>query len=244
MPRLSELHGLWRREFIAWPDGRVDRTSSVQWLQGLAAFGDLRQPAPPADFSHAGCVADLSRSDCEYLSQQQGFAGYLTVSGNYFEWKRLIDFQPAAPHADAGSLRWEGDLLIEEGRDVSYVEHWRPDSAVDTYAPLAGAVWRHLTQGIRAIVVRAGARLMYARERRIALPKRSTLSECLAQADGIEQVRAMVDCEISFAAAAVSGFRIYASTLPFRVGESLQGPMPGEWHLETSEGSISDLGRD
>src|SRR5271156_3755890 len=107
MLQVGDLKGLWRRSRIAWPDGRRDTTTQVLWLQGLSAFGDLRRPVPAPDFSHARSLNDLSRQDCSWLATQQGFAGYLTIVGRYFEWRRLIDYQPDSLRADAGSLRWE-----------------------------------------------------------------------------------------------------------------------------------------
>ena len=256
MPRLNELRGLWRRSLIEWPDGRRDTTSKVLWLQGLGAFGDLRQPAHVADLPLARGWTELTRVDCERLSEQQGFAGDLTVDGNFFEWNRVIDYQPAGAIADVGSLKWDREVLIEEGRDVRYVEHWHRDIAVKTGAPIAGMQLKNKRTGVTAMLVRTGEQLMYARDRSVTLPKRGSLSECLAQADGIAQVRAILDCEISFAVAVNSAavetaavetvavnadFRIYASTLPFRVGEIFQKLASDEWDVLKREGPAAAL---
>ena len=91
------------------------------------------------------------------------------------------------------------------------------------------------------MAVRSGAHLMYARDRSIALPKHHNLSECLAQADGIAQVRTLLDCEISLAVAVGKSFRIYASTLPFRVGENFQKPSSDEWDVKKREGASTAL---
>jgi hypothetical protein len=238
---LNELSGLWRRSLIEWPDGRRDTTSKVLWLQGLGAFGDLRQPAQLAGLPHARGLTDLTRVDCERLSEQQGFAGDLTVVENFFEWNRIIDYQPAGPFADVGSLKWDREVLIEEGRDLPYVEHWHRDLAMTADAPIGAMQLKNKRTGVTAIVVRSGAHLMYARDRTITLPKRGSLSECLAQADGIAQVHAMLDCEISLAAAVNADFRIYASTLPFRVGEIIHNLTSDEWAVQKREGPAAAL---
>ena len=241
MPLLNELSGLWRRSLIEWPDGRRDTTSKVLWLQGLGAFGDLRQPAELTDFPRAQGLADLSREDCERLSEQQAFAGDLTSDGHFFEWNRIIDFQPAGPYADVGTLTWDNEVLIEQGRDVRYIEHWHRDDTLRTDAPIAATQWKNKRTGVAAMAVRSGAHLMYARDRSIALPKHHHLSECLAQADGIAQVRALLNCEISLAIAVEKGFRIYASTLPFRIGETFQKPTSNEWDVKKREGASAAL---
>jgi hypothetical protein len=240
---LANLTGLWRRSLLAYPDGRRDTTSKVQWLQGVGAFGDLRQAVHSVDFSHASSLADLSRLDCERLAEQQAFAGYLTFDGNYFEWNRLIDFQPASSHPDVGSLRWERDILIEQGRDIPYLEHWHRDADIQSKEPMSGAILRHANLGTAAVVVRVGELMMFARDRAITLPRCSSLSECIAAADNVEHARAMLDCEISIAAATANGFCIYASTLPFRVGQLLQAHVnTREWRVKKSEGDPVALG--
>jgi hypothetical protein len=242
MLRLSELTGLWQRSLIRWPDGRCDSTTKVQWLQGVGAFGDLRQPVPWADFSHVRSLTDMSRLDCERLAQQQAFAGYLTVVGDYFEWTRLIDYQPAGRLPDAGSLRWQQDILVEEGRDVPYVEHWHRESATDARAPIAGAILRHATHDTTAILLKVGELAMFARDRATALPPGNNLRECIDAAGTLDQARAIVDCEISFATATPDGFLINASTLPFRVGQPLPELSNTSWNVKKSEGDLAALG--
>jgi hypothetical protein len=241
MVLLSEVTGLWRRSLIAWPDGRRDTSSKVQWLQGLETFGDLRQPAQLPDFAHVRSLSDLSRSDCEQLAEQQAFAGHLTVVGDYFEWSRSIDFQPAGALPDAGSLRWQEDILVEEGRDVPYREHWHRAAGSENSRPIAGALLRHAVHGAAGVIVRVGDLLMFARDQKIALPPGGTLRECLDTAMSIEHARAMLDCEISFATAKAGCFTIDASTLPFRVGQRLRGIQNAEWNVKKSKGDVATL---
>jgi hypothetical protein len=237
--QIADLTGLWRRSLIAWPDGRRDTTTKVQWLQGLGLFGDLRQPAPGADFSHVKSIDDLTLADCRQLAEQQAFAGDLTVVGNFFEWARLIDFQPRAAHPDVGSLRWDDGMLIEEGRDLPYVEHWHRDAEVNSQAAIGGTVLYDASTGINCVLVQVGTLLMLARDRKISLPPRESLRDCITEADSIEHARAMIDCEISLAHATSNGFRIYSSTLPYRVGEILPADAPKNLSVKKREGCVT-----
>jgi hypothetical protein len=243
---VKELTGLWRRSSIAWPDGRRDTTTQVHWLQGLSAFGDLRQPEPLRNFQHIHSLSDLSRQDCMRLAQQQGFAGYLTFAGQHFEWTRVIDYQPTGPYLDAGSLRLEADgTLIEVGRELDYVEHWQREAGecestqtalTDHATPVAAAILCDRARGIKACIVRVGARCIFARERAVPLPQLPSLSECVQGAYTDDAARALVDCEISLANETAAGFCIQASTLPFRLGRLLQIGSQGEWQMLECEG--------
>jgi hypothetical protein len=239
-PSLSELQGLWRRSSVAWPDGRRDTTTQVYWLQGPCFFGDLRQPAHMPDFSHVHSLNDLSHQDCKRLAEQQGFAGHLTFDGRNFEWTRTIDFQPQAPLADAGSLRWQSGVLIEEGRDLPYVEHWHRDPSIAAQ-PAAAALLRHRREGTAGLLIRAGGHYILARDRAVQLAPRTSLVECVAAAPTVEDARALIDCEISFARVSGETILIMASTLPHRVGCHLGDGLDSSWEILESEGDSDSL---
>jgi len=239
MPALRELRGLWRRSLIRFPDGRSDTTTHVHWLQGEQACIDLRQPADRADYSHAHCRNALSALDCAQLARQQGFAGTLAHRGDHFEWTRVIDFQPKSRSADAGSLHWEGDLLIERGRDIDYLEHWhRDDGPAGAAAAAAALALRDTATGVSGALLRVGPHFMYARDRALPAPADRSLAECVAAVYGLEQARALVDCEISFGTAGAGELRITASTLPYRVGDILYVD------IEDRRATMTDRSRD
>jgi hypothetical protein len=218
--RPEELAGLWRRSLLLRADGTSDTTTSVRWLQGERAFIDLRQPASRGAVRSAGCRDELSHEDCLRLAEQQGFAGQLRLSGSYFEWVRSIDFQPRTHQADAGSLTWQKNVLIENGRDVRYVEHWHRD-ADQARQPLWALELGEPSTAIRAALVRVGELFMFARDRNIAATPECTLHTCVAQAGSLAEARGLIDCEISFGEVRAGAFQITASTLPYRVGEQL-----------------------
>jgi hypothetical protein len=231
---VSDLQGLWRRSLIAWPGRPSDTTTSVRWLQGPRAYIDLRQPMPLPGFSHVRSREDLSFEDCAGLARQEGFAGHLHFDGRHFEWVREIDFQPPAPTADAGSLRWEGDVLVETGRDADYVEHWHRDPSAArtpttlTYmqdSPATGDApgARGVPEKPSAVLLRVGPIFMYARDRAAPLDKGyRTLTEYIEAAPDLQHARELIDCEISFGTVEESGLRIAASTLPYRIGALLE----------------------
>ncbi len=220
---VADLQGLWRRSLISWPGRASDTTTSVHWLQApTGAYIDLRQPTPLPDFSHARALDDLTFEDCTWLARQEGFAGQLTFDGAHFEWIRQIDFQPCSASADAGSLKWEGDVLIETGRDCDYIEHWHRDPAIPT-TPADSLDRQHPTQKTPATLLRVGPNFMFARERATRLAKGyRTLAEYVAAATDLAAARALIDCEISFGEIDASGLRITASTLPYRVGALME----------------------
>jgi hypothetical protein len=237
---ISGLRGLWRRSLIALPDGSKDTTTRVLWLQGDGVFADIRQPALQPKFAHAQVLNDLTYRDCTQLAEQQAFAGHLTFDGSHFEWVRMIDFQPKGANADIGALRWEGEVLIEEGRDVKYVEHWHRDPAA-AVQPTAAALLLDSIRGIKALLVRSGEHCMFARARPAQLPPLGTLRQCVAAAATVEEARALIDCEISFGVHENSAVRITASTLPYRVGKFLCADPNFQWKILKTEGDANAL---
>jgi hypothetical protein len=174
------------------------------------------------DFSHARTVEDLTYDDCVWLARQEGFAGYLHFDGEHFEWLREIDFQPRSPTADAGSLRWEGSVLIETGRDADYIEHWHRDPSIPT-TPADTVALRAEPHRGAVTLLRVGPHFMFARARTTSLQEGyGSLAECVAAAPDLAYARKLIDCEISFGAVEEEGLRIIASTLPYRVGALME----------------------
>ena len=219
---VAELQGLWRRSLISWPGRGSDTTTTVRWLQGPRAYIDLRQPMPLPDFSHVRSLDDLTLEDCAWLARQEGFAGYLSFDSVYFEWHREIDFQPRAARPDTGSLRWEGSVLVETGREGDYIEHWHRDPALPNTP--ASVVDLQADRGSpKKTLLRVGPNFMFARNRTIHLGTGyRSLAEYVAAAPDVTRARELIDCEISFGEARQEGLRITASTLPYRVGTLLE----------------------
>lgn len=211
---IADITGLWRRSLIRWPDGNVDTTTSVFWLQTPTLFVDLRQPSDRPNFSDVNCLRDLRRDHLGWLARQEGFAGEIHFDGTYFEWQRQIDIQPVAPFPDAGRFWIEADVMVEEGRDVHYIEHWH--RAALRQEPCVGVRMKDGPGGRLGIVVRIGDVFMYARRRLLEAALRGRLIDCIEQADTITEAQDLVDCEISFGRIERGGWRIQRSSLPYK----------------------------
>jgi len=225
-PRIEDLTGLWTRSLLEFPDGRRDTATSVAWLQAGTRYADLRQPPGLPGFPHAAGLDDLSAEDCAHLATQSGFAGLLRAVGDCVEWVRKIDFQPPGPVKDIGRLVWQGDVLVETGRDVEYLEHWHRASDVLAGHFLALDLLAEDDDRVGYLVV-AGGLFMYARDRVAALPAGETLAECIAAAPDLAAARDMLDCEISLGQAD-GDWQIARSTHPFRAGGLLAPVLVGE----------------
>lgn len=219
MLTLPELGGLWRRSLIRWPDGRSDTTTQVHWLQGPTLYADLRQPRGLHWPATVRCLRELGREHLQALAVQEGFAGVLQPAGDCVEWQRQIDFQPFSGHADAGRLHMADGILIEEGRDQPYVEHWH--RSPEASGPPAAAALGQIHGSRRAILVRAGALFMFARSRGFAVPPAPGLASLLAATPDLRAAQDLLDCEISIGTVSGTQWRIDRSTLPWRQGALL-----------------------
>jgi hypothetical protein len=124
VPQLAECTGLWRRTLLIDATGAHDTGGGVRWLQGITAYVDSR-----------------------------GFAGRLRQRGDVFEWQRAVDLEPPGPFPDAGSMRWDGDVLVETGVHEEYAEHWVRD---DGSAGTCGAVFLRAPDGADGLLMRVG----------------------------------------------------------------------------------------
>jgi hypothetical protein len=130
-------------------------------------------------------------------------------------------FQPPITYPEPGWLEWldQGRCMIERAPSGSYEEDWRR-------APRSTGWALHLKRGDlpekNALYV-TGDHAMYARDRRVATPPDRMLTELAAEAgDNLERLRALVDCEFSYARRRDGGdYVIELSTLPWLEGQSL-----------------------
>lgn len=215
-PSLADLSGAWSRTLLITGNGRRDTTSAVTWLQAGPLYVDLRQPTARLP------VQPLDTLDVDallLLAEQEGFAGALTQQEHAWVWGRTVDLQPASGEIDAGFLRLDGDVLVEEGRDDPYVEHWRRDPA--PASPAAGARLRD-DEGRDAVLVRVGGRLGWARGSAEPLPPARTLAELVRGAPDLGSARRLLDAEVAVGAVQPDGGVVLErSSRPGRSGARL-----------------------
>jgi hypothetical protein len=233
---IADITGLWRRSLIRWPDGSSDTTTSVRWMQTPTLFVDLRQPSDRPSFSGVNCLRDLRREHLAWLACQEGFAGEIHFDGTFFEWQRQIDLQPMAAFPDAGRFWFESEMMVEEGRDVPYVEHWHREAPAQESC--AGIRMKDVASGRLGIVVRFGDLFMYARRRLGEVPLRRKLIDCIEGTANLKERQDLVDCEISFGRIDTGSWRIERSSLPFKENQLL-GLQAGE--SQTSRVSTTDV---
>jgi hypothetical protein len=224
----ENFRGLWTRSLLAWPNGRSDTTTQVGWLQGISLFVDLRQPAGHAlRLSAASCRDELTQDDCLALAAQQGFSGRFEARDAAHEWVRRIDYQPPRATRDIGRLFWRGEIMVEEGVEADYTEHWHLHPTLPAL-PCAGFSLHDAARGVFGCLLRVGDRFAYARGR--AEPLAGTSLTALVQgADSLRQMQALVDCEISQGEVREEGWRITRSSLPYKVGAAFgMQPEPGQ----------------
>jgi hypothetical protein len=235
-PALGELTGIWRRTLLIDGAGTRDDSSEVVWLQAGSCFVDLRRPAERPSFGGIAGVADLTGAQRKWALGQQGFAGTLVDTVGTFAWQRSIDLQPPEQLPDAGRLRLEAGLLVETGLYADYTEHWRPETAKTSPA---WAMRLLDEEGRPALLIRAGDHFGWARGR---FPRDTAHTD-------------FFDCEIAFGRITGASWRITASSLPFREGDSLAPKLAGrvlvtadrsrdghvtarQWQVEEEEGGV------
>ena len=259
-PALADLHGAWRRTLVREADGSTDDATAI-WLQGPALFADLRQPPGLAGMVGRSHPKDLDRPQLLALCRQKAFAGTLVPDGDAFSWVRRIDLHPPAPLPDAGTLRWDGDVLVEEGLHEAYLEHWELIEGSPDGSP-AAALLDDPQEGCTGVLVRVGSWFGYARDR--SLPLRTPLAPLVEQVLGCGEraaAAALLDCEVSIGRVRADRWEIVRSTLPHRVGVHLEPGLnpagdrlrirdtdplgrsrPRDWHMSGVRGTVRLLG--
>jgi isopenicillin N synthase-like dioxygenase len=215
---IEELSGSWRRLMLSLPGHCVNTLTEVEWLQAGPLYIDLRQATALAGRIGASCLAEVSPEDALLLATQEAFAGEFVLTRTEGEWLREIDFRPSASIRDCGLLEAHGNLLIEQGIENDYIEHWQRQGI-----GASGTEWsaRFLTEdGAPVIVVRHGNRFGYARDRAAPLGSGSTLAELVSDTS-LDVSRAVIDCEVSLGTVTDEGWRIERSSLPWRQGAVL-----------------------
>ncbi len=216
------LRGIWHREWIERAGNRSN-TRDVEYLQTPTLFGDVRFPTDLPAFSQARSFADLTDSELRLLAGQQGMTGLTRVANAIATWDHAIDFQPPDGETDTGRLDLKAKgVMYEHGLDGSYTESWKAAPGNDQrYLVIQIARSGRLDR----VLIVAGDRFMYVRNRAKDLPVADSLDKLIASTNPPRaQIIEYLDCE--FSTGQVPNGRapwiIQRSTLPWRKAHRLE----------------------
>ncbi|SDW78785.1 hypothetical protein SAMN05444336_102349 [Albimonas donghaensis] len=221
-PRLIDVQGLWRRQWLRTA-GEEDATTEVWWIQAGPLHVDLRLPAdlPRRETGRPGVrgLADLPAADLRRLARAEGFAGITTVERGVCTWTRRVNWRGPLDGPDVGALFFEGDALIERGVFADYAELWRRE-APGARPPLRAMQLRR-ADGQAAVLAQAGEIFMLGRGAPGALAANAPLADRLDRA--LDQrhrgaLRRLFDQEFCIGRITPAGGVIARSTNPLRVG--------------------------
>jgi hypothetical protein len=204
------------------PDGRIDSTTRVLWLQTQSLYADLRVPAGLDCRPEVRGFEDLDHAELVALAGLNGFAGTLDFDGAICRWHRELDYRPPGGPADEARAALDGDTLIETGLHADYVEDWHRQTPAG--APLIAFRRRERPAGI---LVFAGEHVIEIVDRASPLPGdtdlRQLVAEDLARGDRTSAERRL-GMRISYGRRSGDGdarWLIELSTFPWLVGRPL-----------------------
>lgn len=239
------LSGAWSRTLLVSADGSRDTTTHVTWVQAGTSYVDVRQGSGlPAGVP----LASLDRAQLLLLAGQEAFAGTTSFAGDTCTWTRDVDLSPRQGSADIGTLRMEGEVMVEDGVGDPYVEHWVRVAPADRFVAVT---LREVDSGVPAVLVRCGTAFGWARGRGTSIPA-GTLRDLVAAAPTDDDARALLDVEVSVGRVTGSGWVVARSSLPDRAGTDLHLTLDGdrartddgrEWVVERLEGEVALLSR-
>lgn len=234
-----------RRNEIAYPDGRVDRQTRVLWVQARSSYGDLRVPADRPNRAGAGSFLDYSLDELLALGRQQGSFGTCRFAGDIAVWERDVAYQAVLHYPEPGIMSYDGTTLVEDSPSGAYRERWEPQDGSDELHQCfrlsaqkgADGAWVPRPGG----VVVAGDYAMLVVDRAVVVPRLADLDKIVKELwPDRDAIAALLDCEFSFGArrGGTQVFDIQLSTIPFREGDSFIVPNASGDHADRSQGDL------
>lgn len=235
-----EVRGVWRRVELSAPNGVLDVTTEVVWLQTRRLYADIRIPADRPARPGAVSFDAYSEDELVRLAAMEGFAGALHVDRDICLWRRDLDFQPPSPVPDEARFVRDGATLTELGVHAEYTEVWIQEAG-DT-AHLAAFVG---VESREEMLVIAGDHFIEIVPRAVPLPVGQDLAAIVRRdlADGRRSLaNERLDMRIAYGRIAGAGqpWRILRSTLPWLEGLGL---FPEGARFDPSEGLLFTPGR-
>ncbi len=231
MTILAPLLGCWHRSVIRFAGGKEDALTRAIWLQTASGMADLRIAANRPDFSARRSLADCTRLELLALAEQDAMCGITLFDPHALPYPTatwpaqgsVIRFQPVTAFPEPGWLEFRdnGTVMIERAPSGAYQEEWRlqPGSSAET------AQFSRRHGSVTECLYVAGDHALYARGRNVPVAEQLRLPELARAArDDVDRLRALVDCEFSYARRAPGSedFVVALSTLPWREGSALE----------------------
>lgn len=224
---LTDIAGIWKRDYIRTPD-HFDDTTLVYWFQSGLHHVDIRIPI---DFYHPVSTLGLTAySQFSYdqllaLMSAEGFAGTTQVIDNVCTWTRKINFRGRLQGLDTGLLEQTPEGLIENGIYEAYSELWNfngSNSHLDSNVKVPEGIVMESDDGQQSLyLVYTDTHFALGRGRLADLNNACNTTERIQQA--LEQnnrnaVAELLDMEFCMGAIDQRGGVITESTNPLRVG--------------------------
>ncbi|MFT4046225.1 MAG: hypothetical protein QM661_05955 [Solimonas sp.] len=220
--------GCWKRRSISFADGLSDVQTQVFWLQSRGFTIDLRLP-PGCDQLPAKALADYDATERARLADHEGWCADAEWDGRALSWCNTeASLQLHNRWPEPAILQRTGNCMVEHCPSGAYVEDWRLQSSAD--GPLAGLRLideRELDGG--RVRQRGGGLIVCGDYAALTLGRAGTLAAgqslkarvAEAGAD-VARLAALFGCETSVAHGdAASGYSVFLSTWPGRVGQTL-----------------------
>lgn len=218
--------GHFRRRTISFADGRSDERTQVHWLQSRTFTIDLRLPdALPLPVR---ALADYSLPELRTLANHEGWMADSLWRDGQLSWADGVSLQTHNRWPEPAILHRVGNCMIEFAPSGAYVEDWRLQS---TGGPLIGLrlLEEHdaetdelLHQGGGLILCGEHAGWVHGRPQNLPQAPGTLRDRALAAMGDAATLAKLFDFETSLAKRDAQGnYRIKLSTLPARLGQSL-----------------------
>jgi hypothetical protein len=228
------------REYIILNNGAKDPSIAI-WLQTESQYFDMRIPHDRPRFEGRSSLEDFTGEELIQLARQSGDTGICNIENNVATWNSWGDrfgfsCDDMAIFPDDGRLELKGNVIYEyetAKSPVPYEEAW-------VQQPGANGLIAHLTLRAESYPDEVLAVLLVA-GRYAAYVEKSTSDNLLTletqlkgAADDLARMRAILDCEASYAISPGDGapYTVRHSNLPFREGTELDVPQMDPPNLE------------
>jgi hypothetical protein len=224
--------GCMDREYIILDGGEKDPSVAI-WIQTEAQFFDMRIPHDRPAFAGKSALENFSSDELMELAGQSGDIGICTVEDSVATWNGWSDrfgffSDGMLVFPDDGRLDPKDDVIYEyetPKSSVPYEEAWVLQPGDDGLIASLSLRDEQNPDEVLAGLLVTGRYAGYVEKS--TSDNRLSLEAQLKEAAGdVERMRAILDCEASYAISEQVGapYIVRHSNLPFREGKALEVP--------------------